>query len=1043
MTEFISNSLTGLLALRATTAPDQIYIRTSVPEDDGPELHDLTFDQTQKAVDRLADFYKFLCPGGSLPPVRVVSILIPSSLHTTLLELALCKLGLTPLLLSTNNSAAAVQHLMQETGSNHIIYGEKFKPILAQLSSTFEFIPHTSFSPWSTPPDFKAFPAVLTPDQERDRPGVILHSSGSTGFPKPVWISHYSLVANLAINQNMNAVSTLPVFHGYGHFAVFRCMYAGKRVVLFPGHLPLTCANIVRMIAQGEEGQPLKQCYAVPYVIKLMAEHREGVEALKRFDVVSYAGAPVPDDLGDRLTAEGVKLLSIFGTTETGSLMNSNRDFEADKFWNYVTPVSGVIPFITFEDRGKVVIEGEEVETVEVVVADGYPPKIQSNRPDGSYATKDLFMKKERQGRVGYRYIGRLDDTLVHTLGEKTNPVPMELAIRGNSDLVQEAIIFGAGRANTGCLILPSIVAVEQGYLNQDGTWDTARLMATIWPVIEKANLDAPSHSRLLPELIEFLPHETEIPLASKMTILRPACYNLFKDRIDAIYMRYSGEETVGTRVISDQPEMESYLLDLISRTHSDPSKPPAKKDDDLFAYGVDSLQATRMRNVLGKELDLSGASLGQNVVYEYPTVEQLAAHILAGTSGSSIQSEEAAMVKMVDEWFARIDFSTVAPSTTDNSGKVVLLTGATGSLGAHILFQLLQSPLVDRVVCISRAKTHLQSLDRVKESMTSRKLDLSEAQWGQVTSYAGDVNLENLGLTAVEYEGLRTSITDIICNAWPVNFILSLASYSAHVGGVINLINLSLKAQRGPASFWFSSSISCRQREANSADVDKHTVKEDFSDHPGTAITTGYGRSKWVVEKLCEKAGKTAGSWHVGVLRIGQMVGDSVHGIWNQTEAWPLMFKSAEPVGALPQTGEYPSWLPVDKAGKGIVEVLLAKKTVSPAIYHILAPNTSTSWESILDFLQSTGLSFKRVEGTKWVKILEEKAKGDVDLDAVPVLKLLPFFRTRYSGPSSKGMAFSAPNTLSLSSTLKDTPAVSKELVGKWVEAWRSVGFM
>jgi hypothetical protein len=66
--------------------------------------------------------------------------------------------------------------------------------------------------------------------------------------------------------------------------------------------------------------------------------------------------------------------------------------------------------------------------------------QIETNRPDGSYATKDLFQKHPTKN--WYRYIGRLDDILVHTLGEKTNPVPMELAIRGNSPFVAEGLTF-------------------------------------------------------------------------------------------------------------------------------------------------------------------------------------------------------------------------------------------------------------------------------------------------------------------------------------------------------------------------------------------------------------------------------------------------------------------------------------------------------------------------------------------------------------------------------------------------------------------------
>ncbi len=86
-----------------------------------------------------------------------------------------------------------------------------------------------------------------------------------------------------------------------------------------------------------------------------------------------------------------------------------------------------------------------------------------------------------------------------------------------------------------------------------------------------------------------------------------------------------------------------------------------------------------------------------------------------------------------------------------------------------------------------------------------------------------------------------------------------------------MNLINLCLGSPFcEPASFAFSSSISCRQGSRD------ETCSEGFSTSPSTAAGMGYAQSKWVVEKLCEHAAQKSGV-PVSVLRIGQMVGDSV----------------------------------------------------------------------------------------------------------------------------------------------------------------------
>ena len=113
-----------------------------------------------------------------------------------------------------------------------------------------------------------------------------------------------------------------------------------------PPNLPLTASNICKTIKASPS--PPVQHFAVPYVLKLLAESEEGIAALAEFEAVSFAGAAVPDDLGDRLAQAGVNFISFYGTTgephsfdsadflpETGAIMTSRRnDYENDKGWN-------------------------------------------------------------------------------------------------------------------------------------------------------------------------------------------------------------------------------------------------------------------------------------------------------------------------------------------------------------------------------------------------------------------------------------------------------------------------------------------------------------------------------------------------------------------------------------------------------------------------------------------------------------------------------------------------------------------------------------
>jgi len=438
--------------------------------------------------------------------------------------------------------------------------------------------------------------------------------------------------------------------------------------------------------------------------------------------------------------------------------------------------------------------------------------------------------------------------------------------------LVQECVVFGDGRPQTGALILPSDAGAELSK-------DKKAYIQAIWPVIAEANAAAPTHSRILPEMVEVLPYGTDIPVATKLSILRPACYKKFAGIIGEIYDRFERGTGAPKRDINDKAEMEEFLRETILGALGDKAAPGLSSDTDLFAFGVDSLQATRVRNVISKSLELGNASLGQNIVYEQASISQLAQYLLDIKSGSSSaedgSSPEAAhklMLSLVDKWASKLVKEDLNGYTApaEPTGEVIILTGATGSLGAHILDQLTRRSDVAMVICLSRAKSHEDSLRRIQDSLQQRRRELDPEAMKKVVSFAADVNKPDLGLGKDQYELLRQQSTSIIHNAWPVNFVLSLASFDEHIGGAVNLLNLALKSPRKvKPSFFFSSSVGTVQGRPDPV------VHETFSDSPVTAGGMGYGRSKWVVEKVLERAGAETKA-RVGVLRIGQLAGDT-----------------------------------------------------------------------------------------------------------------------------------------------------------------------
>lgn len=54
--------------------------------------------------------------------------------------------------------------------------------------------------------------------------------------------------------------------------------------------------------------------WTVPYVLKLLAEKQDGIDALKTQKLVSSSGSRCPDELGDLLISQGVFLGLTFGS---------------------------------------------------------------------------------------------------------------------------------------------------------------------------------------------------------------------------------------------------------------------------------------------------------------------------------------------------------------------------------------------------------------------------------------------------------------------------------------------------------------------------------------------------------------------------------------------------------------------------------------------------------------------------------------------------------------------------------------------------------
>lgn len=248
-------------------------------------------------------------------------------------------------------------------------------------------------------------------------------------------------------------------------------------------------------------------------------------------------------------------------------------------------------------------------------------------------------------------------------------------------------------------------------------------------------------------------------------------------------------------------------------------------------------------------------------------------------------------------------------------------------------------------------------------------------------------------------------------------------------------MINLCLRSNRAsPAGFNFLSSVSA---VAGTCGLQ---VPESIETYLSSAQPMGYARSKLVTENICNMAAKKT-SMSSRVHRIGQVVGDTKHGIWNTTEAIPLLIRGALPTGVLPALEDTLTWLPVDTVAKIVLELTFLPPAAAPlnAVFHIVNPNTIHWVNDLLPALKQAGLKFDVVSTREWIKKL-----GESDPDPVrnPTFKLIDFFVKKYDNRVGKGLHYRTELARALSPTLRDIGVVDTELVAKFLDFWRGNGW-
>ncbi|CAO3664962.1 unnamed protein product [Umbelopsis ramanniana] len=961
-----------------------------------------------------------------------VAYLADHSIQYGFFLIALVKLGCRIMLLSPKNSEAAIVDLMKRTDTKFLLHNKRFEKeansVVDQIDGVASFLAFDvdieKFKELDN--DAQSIPFM---DDSSENPtekiAFIIHSSGTTGFPKPIYLSNRYMVHMLNSYANMfepvespKILSLAPLYHVMG-IVLFAFGILGGTYV-FPTNFPPLANTVIESIKKSQAN-----CMIVtPVLLEQLAESIKAdnadVDVLKNLKLTCFGGAPLQQQVGNILIEHGMNIKSAYGSTEIGVVAVADRDASCKDFASLKLHLSQ--KYYMMEDTEY----GSEVKQLVILPNSPFMATNVSNRPDGSYATNDLWTP--HPGKPGYWTIcGRADDTLIMSNGEKTNPVPMEAAMRNFHRIIEHCAVIGQGRAATSVLVQ---LDVEEAMRR-----DIYDILNIVEAAVDVANQDAPAHSKIVfPDMVKILPLLERLPVTDKGTISRKKAEKQYGDYVEIMYDAFFNkssdlQQDKGSEKLPQEPKaISDFLKSVIAKLIK--VKPSQVHDTvNVFDQGLDSLLAVQLRNSIVKNIK----DVPTNFVFQNSTIESMTQAICKGSEGADngVESSYRTTKQLLAKYLNLIDVKMPRPTKSyqkNKQGEVAVLTGATGSLGALLLQDLLQNKSVRKVYTLVRGK---DGIGRLKKAFTDRALDTRLLKSSKLHIYPFDQAKESLGLDRDQYRNIQTEATMICHCAWMLDFLQPVTYYEKEcINGLFNLLQLAYNGGKNSMRFHFISSVSASM--AMKGDV----LEQPLPDDPSCAAPMGYAQSKYIAEHLMRYVTE-AKNIQGYVERVGQMSGDTINGYWNPQEQYPLMVAGgAVHMKKMPAMNIEIDWIPLDYSAAAIVEIMMNTANDAPSptesIFHIVNPN-SVAWMDFLQALQANGLKFSQVSPEEWMNELSED-------DSNPAFKLISFYQDVFGNVEMPSWV--TTKTQSVSRKLKATPKLDATMVGKYLQYWKRIGF-
>jgi len=757
----------------------------------------------------------------------------------------------------------------------------------------------------------------------------VLHTSGSTGTPKGVLVEHRSVV-NLAYSQiklcQITEESCVLAFASFSFdasvFEIFCSLFSGAKLYM----------------AKKEEimpGEPLldtlqKNKISVALISPIALEMTKALE-LPHLKTLISAGDTCSEKINRQWNREGLLFLNGYGPTETTVFATvkvcENRE---------TTPTIGR-PI----DNAVVYVLDQYYQPVPVgVIGELYIGGVGVTR---GYLGQPELTREKFIPNPFIKNSGDLNHTLYKS-GDLVRWLPEgDLEYKGRVDAQVKIRGYRIELSAIGSVLQTCPLVQQSTVITLMDAKEHRYIVAYIVPISEQ-NFDL---SAVRQYLADRLP---SYMVPQSFVILDKLPVNV-NGKVDKKLLPLPKERSLLSDAAYVPPETE-IETDLVQVWSQILNVETVGVHDNFFNLGGHSLLVTEVLLHVKQTFKIN---ISLKNFFDEPTINQLAKLISSSHTNQTLYQTDAPYLKYA-VLPADIQFNRSPSADKKNPGSI-LLTGATGFLGTHLLHDL-HYLTTAKIFCLIRAKDYGEALFRINKNLVKygfRALINSN----RIVFLLGDLSQKRLGLSEETFSMLAKEIDVIYHNGAMVNHIYDYeALKKANVDSTAALIWL---ASMGTKKIHFISALNA------AVDISHQPIiKEDFPTNQSTPLDlhNGYCQTKWVSERLLSIARDKG--LQVNIYRPSWIAGQFATGIWEAQHNHLLNFiKSCIQLGYAPDKNFGLEMWPVDSISRAIVKISLSD-TGRNGVYNFTNPNTPT-WYDLVAWLTQKGYTLNFVPVPQW----------------------------------------------------------------------------